>query len=83
MVMEYVEGKSLGLWLRNEGYGYAGLPIEARFQIAMEIAKGMEYLHDGKANGRNRPIIHRDLKPDNVMVRICVPFTEMNMSLKQ
>lgn len=39
------------------------LEDKAKFQIALEIAKGMNYLH-----GLKPPILHRDLKPSNIMV---------------
>jgi hypothetical protein len=39
------------------------LPILKRLSIALDIADGMEYLHN-----RNPPIIHRDLKSHNIFI---------------
>jgi len=66
MVFEYVEGRTLYYWLSNEKRFH--LPINERFRIALEIAKGMEYLHDGNKNGAGQPIIHRDLNPKNILI---------------
>ncbi|GLU14409.1 hypothetical protein SLE2022_309820 [Rubroshorea leprosula] len=34
-----------------------------RLHIALDVARGLEYLH-----GREPPIVHRDLKPDNILL---------------
>ncbi|GKV36597.1 hypothetical protein SLEP1_g44709 [Rubroshorea leprosula] len=34
-----------------------------RLHIALDVARGLEYLH-----GRKPPIVHRDLKPDNILL---------------
>ena len=39
------------------------LPLWRRFEIALDIAKGLEYLHN-----LEKPIIHRDLKPANILL---------------
>jgi len=44
----------------------APIEKENKFLIALDIAKGMHYLHRGFEG--KEPIIHRDLKPENVMV---------------
>ena len=56
VVMEWVEGQTLGSWLR------AARPSRReRLRVARELCEALAYLH---AHG----IVHRDLKPDNVMV---------------
>ena len=57
LILEYVEGASLGKLLKERG----ALPLEVAVTLAAGILAGLEHAH---AAG----IIHRDLKPDNVLV---------------
>ena len=57
IVMELLEGISLGELLRQEG----ALPAERAVHIAAQITDGLSAAHV-------RGIIHRDLKPDNVFL---------------
>jgi serine/threonine-protein kinase len=62
MVMELVEGMSLGDYLQGlHGLGTI-LPLEAVAKLALPIGSALDYAH---AQG----IIHRDVKPANVMLR--------------
>ena len=65
IVLEYCSRGSLESVLRDPV-----IPIDhpKRLQFAMDIARGMNYLHS-----QDPPIIHRDLKSDNVLVR-AFPF---------
>jgi serine/threonine protein kinase/Tfp pilus assembly protein PilF len=56
IVMEYVEGKTLG-----ELTGPRGLPLEEAMRCAVQIADAL-----GKAHSAG--IVHRDIKPSNVMI---------------
>jgi serine/threonine-protein kinase len=56
IVMEYVDGKTLG-----ELIGRKGLPVEEAMRCAVQIADAL-----GKAHGAG--IVHRDIKPSNVMI---------------
>jgi eukaryotic-like serine/threonine-protein kinase len=56
MVMEWCDGRLLRRIL-EEGR----LPQDRAIRIAIEILKGLDYIH---SNG----VVHRDLKPENVMV---------------
>ena len=56
LVMEYLEGTTLGQLLKTKR-----LPIHASLEMAAAIASGMEHIHSCN-------VIHSDLKPENVMV---------------
>lgn len=55
IAMEYIEGATLDVWLREEP------PIGAVLTELGRVAEGL-----GKAHARG--IVHRDLKPDNIMM---------------
>jgi serine/threonine-protein kinase len=57
IAMEYVEGSTLRQLLRQRGR----LPTEEAFDVAIEVAEGLQAVHDAG-------IIHRDLKATNVML---------------
>src|SRR5215831_10013645 len=56
LVMEYLEGETLGERLRR-----GGLPLEQVFRVGAEICNGLEHAHRGG-------VVHRDLKPGNIML---------------
>ena len=56
LVMEYLEGESLGARLRR-----GPLPLEEALRIAIQIAGALDAAH-------RKGVIHRDLKPGNVML---------------
>ncbi len=56
IVMEYVEGRSLGDLLRPDG-----LPIAELLAYGLQVAQALEHAH-------SRGIVHRDLKAANVVV---------------
>jgi serine/threonine protein kinase/WD40 repeat protein len=56
IVMEYVEGRSLGQLIPPQG-----LPIREALNYAIQIAAGLAAAHDAG-------IVHRDIKPANIMV---------------
>ncbi len=57
LVMEYVEGETLGSHLKN-----GPVAVEDALDIAKQIAEALEAAHE-------QGVIHRDLKPANVMIR--------------
>jgi serine/threonine protein kinase len=58
LVMEYVEGQSLGQLLSAEN---RRLPLSTTLQLAQEVAEALHYAH---AQG----VVHRDIKPSNILV---------------
>jgi serine/threonine-protein kinase len=54
--MEFVEGKTLGVLLREKE-----LSLKEVLDIALQIADGLNAAH-------KKGIVHRDIKPDNIMV---------------
>ena len=64
IVMEYIEGRNLYELLIHERDAHPDIEIlENRAAMALEIARGMGFLHS-----QAPPIIHRDLKSANVLV---------------
>lgn len=55
IVMEYIEGMTLGEWLASKP------PRVRRRNVARRIVDAMSYVH-------SKNIVHRDLKPSNIMV---------------
>ena len=56
LVMEYLEGETLGERLRK-----GRLPLEQVFRVGAEICHGLEQAH-------RSGVVHRDLKPGNIML---------------
>lgn len=63
LVMEYVEGCTLGQWVRDKRRS-----LQEKLDILVQICSGLEQAH---ALG----IVHRDLKPDNILVSGDSPVT--------
>jgi serine/threonine protein kinase len=57
LIMEYVEGRSLGQALSEMG----SMPMRDVFHISRQVASALEYLH-------KEGFLHRDVKPDNVLL---------------
>src|SRR4051794_7992967 len=58
LVMEFVEGESLGQKLEREG----ALPEAEAIRIVAQVAQGLHRAH-------KQGMVHRDVKPDNVLIR--------------
>jgi serine/threonine protein kinase len=58
LVMEYVEGKSLGQLLGGEN---KRLPLGTALQLTQEVAEALHYAH-------TQGVVHRDIKPANILI---------------
>jgi serine/threonine protein kinase len=66
LVTEYVPNLSLFYALHSKIYAEnksRRLTLPERFQVAIQICKGLAYLHEC-----DPPIVHRDLKPENCLL---------------
>lgn len=60
IVMDYIEGRTLGDILMSEG----PQSVEKVIHWAIQLCDVLQYLHT-----RKPPVIYRDMKPDNVMLK--------------
>ena len=60
VVMDFVEGTTIGERLKKEG----AQPQEMVIEWGLQLASALDYLHN-----MNPPIIYRDMKPSNVMIK--------------
>jgi serine/threonine protein kinase len=59
LVMEYIEGESLGERLRREG----SLPEAEAVRVIAQVGEALHWAHQ-------RRLIHRDVKPDNILLGV-------------
>jgi WD40 repeat protein/serine/threonine protein kinase len=68
LFIEYVDGGDLSQWLRQEERPN----LEQRFDIAIQIASGLDYTHSflwtDDEGIEHKGIVHRDIKPANVLL---------------
>ncbi|KCV71010.1 TKL/MLK protein kinase [Fonticula alba] len=60
ILTEFADGGSLHQAIHSSK---ARLPLWVKLKLALDVARGMEYLHT-----RPNPVIHRDLNPQNVLL---------------
>ncbi|KAL1371622.1 hypothetical protein HN51_001854 [Arachis hypogaea] len=73
IITEYLAGGSLRSFLQRQGPH--SLPLELVLKLALDIAKGMQYLH-------SQGILHRDLKSENLLLGedMCVKVADFGIS---
>ncbi|XP_020413165.1 probable LRR receptor-like serine/threonine-protein kinase At1g05700 [Prunus persica] len=64
LIYEYIANGNLQQHISAADTPYKGLTWKQRLQVAVDAARGLEYLHDGC----KPPILHRDLKPSNILL---------------
>ncbi len=62
LVMEYIEGPSLAIYLKELHGRKQRIPIAVVAQILRAVASALDYAH-------SKGIVHRDIKPANVLLR--------------
>jgi len=68
LFIEYVDGGTLADWMK----AHPEAPLEARLDLAIQIAAGMDHAHsfpwEDEEGHQQRGVVHRDLKPANVLL---------------
>jgi serine/threonine-protein kinase len=71
IVMEYVEGGTLGRLLVHAADTQEPLPIRVGLRVVVDMLAGLQAAHDlADDDGRSLGIVHRDVSPQNVMVGV-------------
>ena len=61
IAMEYVDGLDLAALLRRLKLRGERVPVTAAFQIAIELARGLDFAH-------SHGVVHRDVSPSNILL---------------
>ncbi|MBK9032689.1 MAG: serine/threonine protein kinase [Myxococcales bacterium] len=61
IAMEYVDGLDLAALLRRLRDRGTKVPVAAAFQIAIELARGLDFAHQ-------HGVVHRDVSPSNILL---------------
>lgn len=69
IVMEYVDGKTLGQILREFKEREIHIPLEIIVYCMIEVCHGLDYMHQ-KTDVEGNPlgVVHRDISPQNIIV---------------
>lgn len=68
IAMEFVEGKDLRAILQRATEMGIEIPYPLATYVAMEVSKGLYYVHSRRENSRPLNIVHRDVSPQNIML---------------
>lgn len=69
LVLEYVEGYTLGRWAKFMRANGREFPVQFAVQIVLDVLEALAYAHGLTAqDGSPATVIHRDVTPSNVML---------------
>ncbi|NUP07477.1 MAG: protein kinase [Polyangiaceae bacterium] len=69
LVMEFVEGESLGGFMRRHWANDRAIGVELAAFLVAEMCAGLHAAHELRdEDGRSQEIVHRDVSPQNVMI---------------
>ncbi|MBM4354256.1 MAG: serine/threonine protein kinase, partial [Deltaproteobacteria bacterium] len=68
LAMEFVEGKDVRSILMTCAERGLSIPWPLAVYVALEVAKGLYYVHTRRESSRPLNIVHRDVSPQNIMV---------------
>ncbi len=69
LVLEYVEGYTLGRWAKFMRANGREFPVQFAVQIVLDVLEALAYAHGLTAqDGSAATVIHRDVTPSNVML---------------
>lgn len=76
IITEYLSQGSLRAYLHK--LENKSLPLQKLIAIALDIARGMEYIH-------SQGVIHRDLKPENVLIDqdFCLKIADFGIACEE
>lgn len=69
IVMEYVDGKTIGQIQREMRARDETIPLDILAYTMMELCRGLDYIHR-KSNNEGEPlgVVHRDVSPQNIIL---------------
>ncbi|KAL6838686.1 hypothetical protein ACP4OV_031400 [Aristida adscensionis] len=76
IITEFLPGGSLRSYLNSPEHH--PIPLEKIISIALDVARGMEYIH-------SQGIVHRDIKPENILFdeNFCVKIADFGIACEE
>ncbi|KAK6932572.1 Serine-threonine/tyrosine-protein kinase, catalytic domain [Dillenia turbinata] len=76
IITEYISEGSLRAYLHK--LQHKPLPLQKQISIALDVARGMEYIH-------SQGVIHRDLKPENILIDedFCLKIVDFGIACEE
>jgi len=69
LVLEYVRGYHLGMWLRYLSLKQRHAPIDVLLQLVIDVLEALHHAHTQlHPDGSSMQIVHRDVSPSNILL---------------